>query len=110
MIKNYTAIAFRNFHKHPGFTFINGVGLSLGIGCCILILLWIQDELSYDRFHPHSDQIFRITNRVKNSFIITTPGLLGEKLKEEIPAVIQVANTAFSGSRSKDPAWTIVFY
>jgi putative ABC transport system permease protein len=61
MIKNYLKIALRNIKKHKGYSFINIAGLAVGMACCILILLWVQDELSYDRYHAHADHIFRIT-------------------------------------------------
>ncbi len=61
MIGNYLKIALRNIKKHKGYSFINIAGLAVGMTCCILILLWVQDELSYDRYHKNADRIFRIT-------------------------------------------------
>jgi putative ABC transport system permease protein len=61
MIKNYLKIALRNVKKHKGYSFINIAGLVVGMLCCILILLWVQDELSYDRYHKNADRIYRIT-------------------------------------------------
>lgn len=60
MIKNYLKIALRNIRNHKGYSFINIFGLAVGMACCILILLWVQDELSYDRFHEHRDRIYRV--------------------------------------------------
>ena len=61
MIKNYMRIAFRNLFKHRGFSLINIIGLSVGLTCCILILLFIKDELSYDKFNTNADRICRVT-------------------------------------------------
>ena len=58
MIKNYFKIALRNIIRHKGFSAINIIGLAIGIACSILILLWIQDELSFDNFHKDADRIF----------------------------------------------------
>ncbi len=60
MLKNYLKIALRNLQKHKGYTFINVSGLALGITCCLLIMLYVQDELGYDRFHEQADQIHRV--------------------------------------------------
>ena len=60
MFKNYLKIAFRIIRKHKGYSLINIIGLSLGMAICILILLWVQHELSYDRFHTNKDYIYRI--------------------------------------------------
>ena len=60
MIKNYIKILFRNIKRHKGYSFINILGLAVGMACCILILLYVQYELSYDRYHPHSDLTYRI--------------------------------------------------
>ena len=61
MLKNYLKIALRNINKHKGYSFINIAGLAVGMTCCILILLWVQDELSYDRYNENADRIYRIT-------------------------------------------------
>lgn len=61
MIKNYIKIAFRQFKKQKGYSFINIAGLAVGMACCILILLWVYDELSFDRYHENADRIYRIT-------------------------------------------------
>jgi putative ABC transport system permease protein len=63
MLKNYIKIALRNLLKYKGTSFINIFGLSVGITCCILISLFVLDELSYDRYHEKSDRIFRVTLR-----------------------------------------------
>ncbi len=60
MFRNYLVIAIRNLLKHKGYTFINIIGLAIGLSSALLILLYVQDELSYDKFHEKSDQIYRV--------------------------------------------------
>ena len=60
MIKNYFKIAIRNLLKRKGFSAINVLGLAIGIGTCLVMLLFVQDELSYDRFHEKADRIVRV--------------------------------------------------
>ncbi len=60
MIRNYLITAIRNFTKNKFFTFINISGLSIGISCSILILLWVSDELSFDKFHAKSDRLYQV--------------------------------------------------
>ncbi|MFC2167810.1 ABC transporter permease [Acidobacteriota bacterium] len=63
MIKNYLKVALRNIRKHKGFFFINVVGLSMGIVCSVLILLFVTNEQSYDKFNEKADRIFRLAVR-----------------------------------------------
>jgi len=60
MIKNYVKIAFRNIRKQKLYSGINIFGLALGIACCIIIYLFIQDEFSYDRFHQNAENLYRV--------------------------------------------------
>ena len=60
MIKNYFKIAWRNIKRQKGYTFINIAGLAIGMAVCILILMFVRDELSYDTHHEHKDRIYRI--------------------------------------------------
>src|SRR5262245_6265308 len=60
MLKNFLKIALRNLRRHKGYSFINIAGLAVGITCCLLILLFVQDELSYDRYHEKADRIDRL--------------------------------------------------
>ncbi|MEE8437545.1 MAG: ABC transporter permease [Candidatus Neomarinimicrobiota bacterium] len=60
MLKNYIVILLRNIRKHKGYFFINIFGLALGLTCSLLILLVVQDELSYDKFHSNSEHLFRV--------------------------------------------------
>ena len=72
MIRNYLTIAFRNLLRNKVFSFINIFGLALGLACSILILLWVQDELTWDRFHPNIDQLYRVyINRPADNGIYT---------------------------------------
>src|ERR1700756_1850435 len=60
MFKNYLKTAFRNLAKNKGFTFINVFGLALGLATCLLIVFYVVDELSYDRFNTKADRIYRM--------------------------------------------------
>ena len=65
MFKNYLTIAFRNLLKFKSFSIINIFGLAIGIASCVLIMLFVADELSYDKFYKNSDRIYRIHTEVK---------------------------------------------
>jgi hypothetical protein len=72
MIKNYFRIAWRNLFRNKGFSITNILGLTIGITCTILILLWVQDELGYDRFQKNYDNIYQvIANRDFNNQVFT---------------------------------------
>ncbi len=60
MLRNLLKVAFRNIRRHKAQTFINVLGLSVGLACSFLIVLWVQDEMSYDQFHQQRDQIYRV--------------------------------------------------
>ena len=87
MIKNYFKIAFRNITRHKAYSLINISGLAIGMACSILILLWVQHELSYDRFHKNADQIFRITCNASDFKAAVNPAGMPAGLKTELPAV-----------------------
>ncbi|NIN92451.1 hypothetical protein GTO36_05595, partial [bacterium] len=92
MLKNYLKIALRNIRRHKGYSFINITGLAIGMACCILILLWVQDELSYDRFHENAADIYRVIQDINFADHSTTwaitQGPLGPSLKEDFPEII----------------------
>ena len=91
MFKNYLKVALRNILQHKGYSLINIVGLAVGIACCILILLWVQDELSFDGFHKNGDNISRVLQDVHLDRDVTwaiNQGPLGPALKEDIPEIV----------------------
>src|SRR5687767_3051651 len=61
MIRNYLKIAFRNLTKYKFISFINLFGLTIGLTCCLLILSYILHEVSYDKFQPNADRVYRVT-------------------------------------------------
>lgn len=67
MFKNYFKIAWRNLRKNPSYSFINILGLALGMAVSILILLYVQHELSYDKYHENSDRIYRVSREWFNN-------------------------------------------
>lgn len=95
MLKNYLKIAIRNLLRNKGFSIINITGLAIGMASALLILLWIQNELSYDRFYPKTDRIYLMYNRDKGSDGIwawnNTPSPLGPTLKKDYAAVEEYA-------------------
>ncbi len=92
MLKNYFKITLRIVKQHKEYSFINIAGLALGIACCLLILFWVQDELSFDRFHQNADHLYRIIEDLnfegKTLHIARTPSAVGPALLEEIPEVV----------------------
>ena len=62
MIKNYFKIAWRNLSRNKAFSFINIFGLAIGLATCLLITLFVTDELSYDRYNKNAGRIFRIND------------------------------------------------
>ena len=91
MIKNYFLIAFRNIIKNIGFSLINILGLSIGITATLLILLWVQDELSFDRFHENAEYLYQVEEDQYYSgevyHVTVTPYPSGPVWKEEIPEI-----------------------
>jgi putative ABC transport system permease protein len=94
MFKNYMKIAFRSLKKYKGYSFINITGLAIGMAVCMLIFMWILNELSYDRFHEKADRICRTTMDIKIGSTLHTPVTLtaaGPALVEDFPEVITAA-------------------
>jgi ABC-type antimicrobial peptide transport system permease subunit len=78
MWKNYINIAFRNLKRHPLFSFINVAGLSIGLALCMLIVLYLKDEKSFDMFHAKNDRIYRLVrDNVQPDKTIQTDGNTG---------------------------------
>src|SRR5688572_15167973 len=90
MIKNYFKTAWRNLWKNKIFSGINIFGLSIGLACCILMFLFIQHELSYDRFHSHAANIYRITSAESTSGstnLAVTPAPWAPLMKKDFPEI-----------------------
>jgi putative ABC transport system permease protein len=95
MINNFLKIAYRNLFRSKGISFINIGGLALGMASAIFILLWVEHELSFDRFHKNGPRIFMLYNR--NEFdgeiraVSQTPNILAPTLKNDYPEVGNIA-------------------
>jgi putative ABC transport system permease protein len=91
MLKNYLKISFRNLKRDKIYSFINIFGLAVGIACCLLILLYVQNELGYDKFHKNADQIYRINTHIKfgskEMDVPLTADIMGPTLKKDYPQV-----------------------
>jgi len=87
MLKNNLKITLRNLFRHKAFSFINIIGLAVGMACTILILLWVQDELSYDKFFKNADDIYLVLRGDKGGMMGVTSKMLAPALKQEIPEI-----------------------
>jgi putative ABC transport system permease protein len=91
MFKNYFKIAYRNLLRHKGFSFINIAGLALGLTACLLLGLFVYDELQYDKFLPGGDRVYRIYNNVQSEEstdqITCVPPMFATTLQESFPEV-----------------------
>jgi putative ABC transport system permease protein len=83
MFSNYLKIAFRNLIQRKGFSFVNIFGLTIGMVCTMLILLWVMDELSYDKFHKNANNIYRVVTDTE----IMQSGLVATTMQEKLPEV-----------------------
>lgn len=109
MFKNYFKIAFRNLGRNKVFSLINIAGLSLGLTCCMLIVLYTKDEVSFDRFHENRDQLFRIMVHMKDDIdsrlLGSTNAIHGPGFKQEIPEikeVVRVQSSSFVVKKGND--------
>lgn len=96
MLRNYLTIALRNLLKNRGYSLINIFGLSVGLSAIIFILLYVQDELSYDRYHPDTEYIYRIYWQSGNPQT-RTPHPMAQALVADFPEVV--------GAVSLSPIW-----
>lgn len=100
MIRNYLKIAIRNLLKNKGYSFINILGLAVGLASSILILLWVVDEFNYDQFHPKKEQLYRVLRNFKESegkvwTSSSQGGLMGNYLRKSIPEIKYVSMTSW---------------
>ncbi|WP_136468271.1 ABC transporter permease [Flagellimonas onchidii] len=98
MFKNHIKIAFRVFKKEKAYSLINISGLALGLSCCLMIFLFIKDELSYDKFHQGSDRIYRVAAAYMRQGVwepySTNSWPTAERLKsnfEEVEQLVRIA-------------------
>ncbi|HXL54953.1 MAG TPA: ABC transporter permease [Chitinophagaceae bacterium] len=93
MPKNYLKIALRNLWKNKGFSAINIIGLSVGLATCLLIMLYVMDELNYDKYNEKADRIYRVDGDLQfggNHFVLAVaPEPMGPTLKKDFAQVEQ---------------------
>ena len=92
MFRNYIKTTMRNIRRAKVYSFINIAGLAVGLACCMLILLWVQDELSYDRFYKNADQVCRIiygqASEGSERYVAVSPFAAAPAFTEEIPEIV----------------------
>jgi ABC-type antimicrobial peptide transport system permease subunit len=106
MLKNYFKITVRNFVKYKFYTFVNVFGLTIGLSIVFLIGLFVNDELSFDQFHEHSDDLYRV---VENQYygdqpvfpVAVTPNALGPSLLEEYPEITHFTRVSMNNYQFK---------
>jgi len=94
MFRNYFKIAIRNIQKHKIYSFINISGLAVGMACALLVLVWVQNEFSFDKFHKNKDRLFRVAFSTDKRILFANsfhgellPGLAADYLKENYPEI-----------------------
>jgi len=93
MINNYLKTALRNIKRHKGYSIINITGLAIGMACSLMIILFVRDELSYDKFHDNIDSLYRIHAVWRNPdgserpYKSQLPMVMGEVLSEHFPEI-----------------------
>ncbi|MBI3110435.1 MAG: ABC transporter permease [Ignavibacteriales bacterium] len=101
MLKNYLKISWRNLVRQKASSFINITGLTIGMTCSMLILMWVQHELSYDRFNQNANDIYRV---VENQYyaggqvfpVAVTPSPLAPALKAQFPEILKSTRLSFN--------------
>ncbi len=100
MFKNYFTVTYRNFSRQKVYSLLNIGGLAIGLTCFILTFLYIEDELSYDRFHTNSDRIYRVLERFESEGVgehsASLPFPTGPTLQQEFSADIKQSVRLFN--------------
>jgi ABC-type antimicrobial peptide transport system permease subunit len=100
MFRNYLKTAFRNLWKNKAFSFINIMGLALGLACSLLIMLWVNDEYNVDAFHKNGSRLYSVYERQYRDGQVDafhgTPGVLADELKRVMPEVQYATNYAWN--------------
>ncbi len=103
MIKNYFKSALRNMLRNKSFSVINIAGLAIGLAVFLLILLWVDNELSYNNFHSGSDRIMEVmSNRSSGKEVSTfpaVPSMLAQTMKKDLPGIEYVSRTSWGDVR-----------
>lgn len=99
MIKNYLKMTFRNLWKNKGYSFLNIGGLAVGIACAGLILLWVEDELTFNHYFSNRENLFKVKDQqTYNGQTFTfdaTPGPMARGIKAEIPGIKNTARSTW---------------
>ncbi len=113
MVKNYLKIALRFMSRQKGFSIINIAGLTIGVTCSLLIILYIHDELSYDKFHPDAERIYRLGFKGvlegKNFTSAQTGILVANGIEQDIPEIesaVRMASWLTFPVRFEDKSFT----
>src|SRR5689334_12463858 len=104
MLTHFVVTALRNFLRYPIYSIINVSGLVLGLACSLFIFLWVEDELSYDRYHPDKERVFKVMeNQFFSDGTVATdqyvPAIVSETLKSEYPEVEETARMTWTNDR-----------
>jgi putative ABC transport system permease protein len=116
VIRSYLKIAFRNLRKQKAFSFINLFGLTVGLGCFLLIALYLFDELTYDRFHKKADAIYRIIETKtsaggKETKVVSVAANIATRAKKDLPEVSDATRFSMLGRLNvSNPENEKVFY
>jgi putative ABC transport system permease protein len=101
MLFHFVKVAIRNIIRQKGYSFINITGLAIGMACSILILLWIYDEINYDKFHENIETLHRVEQNQRYDegvfHVTVTPYPSGPAFKEEIPEVVNSSRYSYFG-------------
>ncbi len=102
MFKNYFKTAFRNLSKNKFYSSINIIGLAVGLATCLLIFLYVTDELSYDKYNINANSIYRVNNEIKFNGnyldLAQVPAIMGSTMLREMPQVEQYTRISGHGS------------
>src|SRR6476660_3885083 len=102
MFKNYLKVALRNLWKNKAFSSINIIGLAIGLAVCLLIVLYVTNELSYDKYNVNAARIYRLQadiyfNNTQANFAVA-PDPLAPALKRDYPQIEQMVRLNYQGN------------
>ncbi|MBS1682315.1 MAG: ABC transporter permease [Bacteroidetes bacterium] len=108
MLKNYLTIGFRNLRKQGFYSFINVSGLAIGVAACLIIVLFVIDELSYDKYNNKADRIYRINGEIKfgenHIHMATSAAPLAQAMSQDYPEIESAVRFRSHGSYLVKPA------